>query len=201
LIEFDGAKKPKRSNKTKLTIKQIHAIEELELEKGSNLWHTRNYFMFSFYSGGIRFGDLCGLKWKDVKENRLSYRMNKYDKPFSVELNEPQRDILKYYMGGEYIFNLLNEHKQYSPETLRKAISKQNAKVNKWLKKIAELAGIEETVSFHVSRHSFAQYAVNKGLSMYELMQTLRHSSLKTTQQYLKGLDEQLADKAMKKVF
>jgi site-specific recombinase XerD len=67
---------------------------------------------------------------------------------------------------------------------------------------IAKLAGIDENISFHVSRHSFAQYAVSeKGLDVYELMQTLRHSKIETTQSYLKSLNEELADKAMKKVF
>jgi hypothetical protein len=32
-------------------------------------------------------------------------------------------------------------------------------------------------------------------------MQALRHSNVETTQQYLKGLDKELANKAMKKVF
>ena len=69
------------------------------------------------------------------------------------------------------------------------------------LKAVANLAGIGENISFHVSRHSFAQYAVEQGLDVYELLQTLRHSKIETTQQYLKGLDEELADKAMRKVF
>jgi len=32
-------------------------------------------------------------------------------------------------------------------------------------------------------------------------MQALKHSNLETTQKYLKSLDEELANKAMKKVF
>ncbi|MEX1014265.1 MAG: tyrosine-type recombinase/integrase, partial [Candidatus Paceibacterota bacterium] len=99
--------------------------------------------------------------------------------------------------------------KQYTELELRQSISSRNAIANgksevnlkTGLKKIAHLAGIEENVSFHVSRHSFAQYAVEQGLDVYELMQTLRHSKIETTQQYLKGLDEELADKAMRKVF
>ena len=58
-----------------------------------------------------------------------------------------------------------------------------------------------ENLSFHVSRHSYAQYAVESGLDVYELMHTLRHSKLETTQKYLKSLNEELADKAMSKVF
>lgn len=105
---FEGAKRAKPQPKTKLSIKQIETIEEFDFEKDSNLWHTRNYFMFSFYSGGIRFGDLCCLKWKDIKEGCLSYQMNKNKKAFTIELNEYQKKILDFYSEdkkpGHFIF-------------------------------------------------------------------------------------------------
>lgn len=218
LANFEGAKRAKAKPKTKLSIKQIHALEALEVDKGTNLWHARNYFMFSFYSGGIRFGDVCGLKWSDIKDGTLVYQMNKNDKIFNIELNQHQTDILDAYAVNRqpdgYIFNLLNNHRDYSDAaTVRKSISSKNALVNKWLKKLAKRVNKKlkddesatppiEGISFHIARHSFAQHAVSdKDLSVYELMQALRHSNVETTQQYLKGLDKELANKAMKKVF
>lgn len=143
--------------------------------------------------------------------------MNKNEKVFTIELNEYQNQILDHYSDknkpDNFIFPILNNHKDYSdPIFLRKRIGSKNALVNKWLGKIIDKVNekIEkdesqvpklDDISFHVARHSFAQYAVEQGLSMYELMQTLRHSKIETTEKYLKGLDEQLADKAMKKVF
>lgn len=208
---FESIKQTKSSQKVKLSIEQIQAIEKLELKPGTNIWHTRNAFLFSFYSGGIRFGDICRLRWENVKNGRLLYRMHKNDKPFSTALNDNQKEILSRYSGEDedYIFPFLNSSKNYSELELRKAISSRNAIANgkneaglkTGLKKIAKMAGIDDNISFHVSRHSFAQYAVEQGLDVYELMQTLRHSKIETTQQYLKGLDEELADKAMRKVF
>lgn len=211
--EYDVPTRNRTKPKTKLSIKQIRAIEALELKPASWEWHVRNAFLFSFYSGGIRFGDICCLKWDNVDNNQLSYQMNKNEKPFSSDLNEYQKDILSRYTGAnnEYIFPFLNNHKNYSdPVELRRQISAKNVLVNgkkekgkeTGLKLISKLAGIKENVSFHVSRHSFAQYAVSeKGLSVYEAMQALKHSKIETTQRYLKGLDEELANKAMKKVF
>ncbi len=211
--EYEVPTRSRAKQKVKLTFEQIQDIEALKLEPGSWEWHVRNAFLFSFYSGGIRFGDICGLKWQNVKNGKLSYQMNKNEKPFSTELNDYQKDILNRYSGApdEYIFPFLNSHKDYSdPVDLRRAISSNNVLVNgkkeegaeTGLKLIAKLAGIDENISFHVSRHSFAQYAVSeKGLDVYELMQTLRHSKIETTQSYLKSLNEELADKAMKKVF
>lgn len=209
---------PKNKNghtKTKLLIEQINAMEQLKFKPGSWLWNTRNAFLFSFYSGGIRFGDLCCLTWESVKNDRLIYKMGKNEKPFSTQLNESQKNILNRYTGtgNEYIFPFLNNSKKYADQTeLRKAINSKNVLANKNLRKISKKLNaaidkkkikapkIEQRISFHVSRHSFAQYAVEAGLSVYELMQTLRHSKVETTQQYLKGLDEELADQAMKKI-
>lgn len=211
--EYDVPTRSRAKKKTKLSFEQIQDIEKLELEPGSWEWHVRNAFLFSFYSGGIRFGDICCLKWENVKNGKLSYQMNKNEKPFSTELNDYQKEILSRYSGAlnEFIFPFLNNHKDYSdPVELRRDISSNNVLVNgkkekdkeTGLKLIAKMAGIDENVSFHVSRHSFAQYAVSeKGLDVYELMQTLRHSKIETTQSYLKSLNEELADKAMKKVF
>lgn len=212
-IDYTVPSRKKAVAKTKLTLLQIRTIEGIELTPQSFEWHVRNAFLFSFYSGGIRFGDICCLTGDNVKGGKLSYEMNKNEKPFSTELNEYQRSILcRYtYSDTDFIFPFLNNHIDYSdPIVLRKAINTQNVKVNgksksgkeTGLKKIATLADLKENISFHVSRHSFAQYAVSdKGLSMYETMQVLRHSKIETTQRYLKGLNEELANKAMKKVF
>lgn len=216
-LHFNGVKRKPPKEKTKLSMDQIKTIEELNLKTSSWLWDTRNAFLFSFYSGGIRFGDVCCLKWANVKNGRLSYQMNKNQKTFSTELNKFQLDILALYSGNvnEYIFPFLSKDKDLSdPMELRRDIGSKNVVINKNLKILAKLVNkklkketstnipqIEGTLSFHVSRHSFAQHAVESGLDVYELMQTLRHSKLETTQKYLKSLDGELADKAMKKVF
>lgn len=207
-------KKKKTHQKTKLTIEQIRAIEGLKLKKGSWLWNTRNAFLFSFYSGGIRFGDLASLTWLNVQDGRLIYEMGKNEKGFSTKLNDSQIKILNLYSGAgdQYIFPFLNNSKKYGKEELRKAINSKNVLANKNLRRITTILNekIEEEklkvpkintrISFHVSRHSFAQYAIDNGLSVYDLMQTLRHSKIDTTQQYLKGLNESDADKAMNKL-
>lgn len=211
-IGYEGAKRGRAKEKTKLSIKQIKDIEELPLDPESDLWHIRNAFLFSFYSGGIRFGDICCLKWWNVKNDHLNYKMEKNSKSFATPLNSYQKNILLNYSGEQfdYIFPFLNNAKEYDPLELRKAINSCNVIANgksekgneTGLKAIAKKADIDENVTFHVSRHSFAQYAVqSKGLHVYDLMQALRHSKIETTQRYLKGLDESLADKAMKKVF
>lgn len=203
-LSFNGPKRKDVRQKVKLSMEQIVKLQELNLVKDTPKWHARNAFLFSFYSGGIRFGDICCLKWENIRNGRLVYKMNKNGKLFSTVLNDFQNQLLSRYTGepDHFIFPFLNSHRDYGdPKYLRQQISSKNYIVNKNLDKLAELAELGASISFHVSRHSFAQHAVETGLDVYELMQTLRHTKIETTQKYLKSLDEGLADKAMGKVF
>ncbi|SHG46410.1 Site-specific recombinase XerD [Fodinibius roseus] len=231
---------PKRtSNKIKLSFDQISAIENLNLEKGSKVWHTRNYFMYSFYNAGIRFGDLCCLTWGNLIDGRLVYAMNKTGKQKSINQLPPMYQLLLHYVtncgqyiilsrrdpkdtlqkavdpmdllmpmihqyaqshANEYIFPILDEHYE-DPMELRRKISSKNVQANKRLKIIAGKAGIQANISFHVSRHSFAHYALKKGMDLYAISKALGHSDLKVTEEYLKTFDEELLDKSMNKLF
>ena len=201
----------KRKPKTKLTIEQIYAIEALDLREDSLEWNARNAFLFSFYSGGIRFGDLCCLTWDNIIDEKLVYTMNKNEKSFSMELNNNQWEILlRMNDSSKYIFPFLYESKDYSdPITLRSNIASKNSQLNgkknkgneTGLKKIAVLAGIDENISMHVARHSFAQIAIDHEINLYDLAASMKHSSVTTTQQYLKSLSEDSVNRTMKKLF
>lgn len=193
------------NSKTKLTFQQIKSIQDLSLEKGSHHWHVRNYFLYSFYNAGIRFGDLCTLTWDNLIDGRLVYSMHKTGKQKSIKQLEPMQEILDLYRteeasGSALIFPILDD-KYDDPMELRRRISTNNVLTNKRLKIIAAKAGIEANISFHVSRHSFAHYALKKGTDLYSISKALGHSDLKTTQQYLKSFDEEKLDKSMENLF
>jgi site-specific recombinase XerD len=100
----------------------------------------------------------------------------------------------------DYIFPLLSK-KYDNPFNLQRAIGSQNAQVNLLLKDLDACAGIKAHVSFHVSRHSFANYANKKNMSVYSISKALAHADLKTTQQYLDGFDEEKLDTDMEEIF
>ena len=211
VYNFDGAKKSRYAKKVSLTIEQINQIKSLEFTKYSFDWYVQQAFLFSFYSGGIRFGDLCCLTWDNIVDEKLVYTMNKNEKSFSMKLTDNQWNILLSMDDtSKYIFPFLNDSKDYSdPITLRRAIGSRNAQVNgkksigneTGLKKIALLAGIDENISFHVSRHSFAQYAIDNDIPLPKLMVALKHSDLATTQNYIKTLDEDAVNSTMEDLF
>lgn len=214
--EFNMPKKSMDVTKTKLSLEQIKAIEDLELQPNTNLWHSRNAFLLSFYFCGMRFGDVAELRWDNVKGGRLTYKMNKTGTDISIPIKDGARAILGRYSEKDnngYIFpflSTLSKEEQTHKGIVRRQISTWNAVVNgqdndkrlSGLKEIAELAGIDENISMHVARHSFAQYGVNdREIPPYKMMMLLGHKSVKTTMQYLKSLDLKTVDNVMDEIF
>ena len=193
-----------KTKKRALSIDQIEEIEALELEEGSSLWNVRNYFMFSFWNAGIRFTDLALLKWDNIKDGRLIYTMGKNEKEKNIQLTEPAKQILNHYKDHpdsieNFIFPIIQQ-KSLTDLGLKKKAGSSNAIVNRDLKQIQKLAGIDTNISFHISRHTFARWANEKGLSLEFIGKQLAHSDRATTEQYLNSLSEYNADDEMNKL-
>ena len=200
--------KRERTEKTRLSFDQIQSIIDLDLKPGTAVWHTRNYFMFSFYVGGMRFQDVCTLRWNNIQGDRLKYKMSKTGNAKDVLLTKPAKDILNRYRKvkdsgqSRFVFPILSNDIDYSDiKFFKKQVSSKNVIANKNLKKIAKLAGINENISFHVSRHSWADYARRKGMSVYSISKVLSHSSLKVTEGYLKSFDTDGVDAELEKLY
>ena len=189
-------------DRRKLTIEEIEKLQALELEAGTSLARTRDAFLFSFYGGGIRFGDVCRLRSDHIKEGRLEYRMMKTGTLVSIPLPEPAVGIALGYKESLYLFDFLQEGDEKDPIKLRRRISSRNVVVNRELKKLAKLAGFEaEGLSFHVARHSFADYARQRSGDLYAVSKTLGHTSLQITQQYLRSFDREAVDKLANEIW
>ncbi|MBE80435.1 MAG: hypothetical protein CL670_14850 [Balneola sp.] len=192
------------TKKKALSIEQIQNIEALELDEGSQLWHVKNYFMFSFWNAGIRFTDLAHLKWENIKDGRLTYTMGKTGRAKDILLTEPAKQILSHYedesnKDKDFIFPILPDMNMTVSGYKKKANS-QNVIVNRKLKDLQKMAGIDTNISFHISRHSFARWAKAKGLSLDFIGKALAHSKRATTEQYLDSLSEYDADKELKEL-
>ena len=208
---FQFKVKEGKTSRQKLTLEEVQRIEGLDLQKDTLLWHVRNYFFFSFYCAGIRFGDLARLTWDQIKnkkgESRLVYAMSKTEKQKSIKLLPQALSILAHYDSqnyqkqAKYIFPILEGYDISTAEKELNAISNQNALINKYLKKIADKAEVDCKLSFHVSRHSFADVARQKGMSIYNISKALGHSSIKVTENYLRGFDADSLDAEMDDVF
>jgi integrase len=148
------------------------------------------------------------MKRSSIVGERLVYRMKKTGKERNIRLLPPALRVVRRHLdarpdadSGDLLFPIL-VGKDLSTERKRiTAIANADALGNKYLKKIARQAGIDATVSFHVARHSFATIALRKGWDVAEISQALGHSSLKATEQYLKGFDDTDLDDKMSDLF
>lgn len=190
---FQVKLRTKESTKTHLRPEEIKKITDLELKKGSGVWHARNYFMFSFYMFGIRYSDVAKLKPENVFMSggnlRCKWEMDKVDKNHGVLVTPPAKAIMDLYEPGRFIFPILEERDTSSEFPLRSAIESTNVIVNKNLKKIMKLADIKTNISFHIARHSIAGHLMMKGWNIYDISKALGHSSIKQTEVYFRGFD------------
>ena len=217
VFKYSGIK----TEKEKLDATEIQALEALGLEEGSLDWHSRNCFMFSFYCAGIRAGDLLQLRWLNVAGGRLNYQMGKNHKTRDLKLVPQAAAILDLYRSEnskptDYIFPFMSNRKTYAgaisqadrdtlpsdmKQKLFEEISAKNALINKSLKRLALKAGISKKVSMHISRHSFASVAAQKGLPSNKVKGLLAHSKLQTTEGYMGNFDTSEYDEALESVF
>ncbi len=207
--------------KAKLTKEELDAINALELEVGSLIWHTRNAFMLSFYCAGIRAGDLVQLRWNNVShDGRISYVMDKNGKIRNLILVRQAKEIIALYDGvhekNDYIFPFLDksapwfkyvthEQRKVMPvrikEQLYAKISSVNTILNKYLGKMEDMAGLDKHISFHVSRHSFAYQASRNDVDSLAIKKALAHTSLQTTETYLGELNDSETDTVLQRMF
>lgn len=97
-----------KEDKIKLSLEQLNKIITTEISD-SGLMDIRNYFLFSFYSAGMRISDVISLKWKNFNDGRLTYKMRKTGKTLSLPLNDKQVAILSMYLPPKDLQKLTSE--------------------------------------------------------------------------------------------
>ncbi len=191
------------TEKVGLNISEVRALEGLtDLSKMEN--HVRNVWLFSFYLAGIRVADLLKIKWSDIYDGRLHYRMGKNAKLVSLQLPEKIYPILKHYRSvqngkSDYVFPELKKADDTNVKDIYTKTKTATKKFNKYLGILAEKAEIKKKLTMHIARHSFGNIAGDK-ISVQMLQKLYRHSSITTTMMYQSNFVSKEADKALERV-
>ena len=196
LYPFDDYKiKSVPTQKCALDWEYIKKIIEREIQPGEPCFHARNYFLASYMMYGMNFTDMAYLKKEDVKNGRIRYRRRKTSKLYDIKLTDNLEKILIFYINqqpeNEYVFPIVN---RATPLLQSKDIQWARKRYNKKLKELATLCEIPENLTSYVSRHSFATQAMLKEVPLNAISAMLGHSSLKTTEIYLKSLPTNILD-------
>jgi len=194
--------KSEKTAKRAISKEDIQKIINLEVESGTRLWNSLNYFIFMFHLRGMNFIDLAYLKFENLKEGRVEYRRIKTGKLYSIKLTEKAQLIIDHYIKGrdylesDYIFPILPTDLKDDVEKERTKFKDKRKYFNKDLKKIAKLCEIDVNLTTYVTRHTWASLAKFAGIAPAIIGESLGHSDLKTTQTYLANFENKELDDA-----
>jgi integrase/recombinase XerD len=201
LIDKEGYPFDDYKIKTEPTVKRaldwdlLKKIITLELDATHECFYARNYFVASYMMYGMNFSDMAYLEKSAVTGGRINYRRRKTGKLYDIKITPALEKILSYYAAlspnSPYVFPIL---KHDTPEQQDKEIQWARTRYNKKLKKLAELCGISQNLTTYVSRHSFATQAMLHEIPLNAISSMMGHSSLKTTEVYLKSLPSNILD-------
>jgi integrase/recombinase XerD len=191
------------STKVGLSIEEVQAIannEELSVAEQ----HARNVWLFSFYLAGMRVGDVIKIKWSDIYDGRLHYRMNKNSKLLSLQLPEKAIDIISNYEDSkqgndDFIFPEMKKANLKSPKDILAKTKTATKKFNKYLASIAQKCEIDKKLTMHIARHTFGNISGDK-IPIQTLQKLYRHSSITTTINYQSNFTHKEEDEALDKV-
>jgi len=159
--------KAERSNRTFLTIEEVKKLANTEF-KNDNI---KRAFLFACFTG-LRISDIRNLTWGNIVERDkacyITITMQKTREPLTIKLNKQAEKWLPKKGDTKEVFDL----------------PLHNAVINDNLKKWAKAAGIEKSLCFHMSRHTFATMELTLGADLYVVSKLLGHHDLSVTQVY-----------------
>ena len=163
--------------------------------------YARDMWLFSYLCNGINIKDVAKLKFKNLDKTHIYFIRSKTErstktkqKPIVVVRIGKINEIITKWSNEEtslddFIFPILE--KEDSPEQELKKVKQAIKTMNKYNKRIAEELGIESKLTTYSARHSFATITKRSGASSEYIGESLGHSSVKTTENYLDSfLDE-----------
>lgn len=187
--------------------KKALSIEEIKLLNDTTPTNkhqqlAKDFWLLSYLCNGMNMSDISRLKFSDLdtQQMKLSFYRNKTvnaskQKLAKIEivLNNWALDIIEKYQNNvsnpsDFLFPILMNTDNEEVKT--KKIDAFVRKINQHLKCLAKDLGITTEISTYWARHSFSTIAVNRGVSVELISESLGHSDIKTTKAYLDGFDE-----------
>jgi len=205
---FDKFKISKFNTNTErraITKEEMKKIEKVKVKKGSPLFETQHYFVFSYYGAGMNFRDIANLKWSNISNDRVLYTRSKTGKVLNFKLSDPAQKIINYWkpitgsQPDNYVFPIFDKDRHISDMQKHNRANKVIGNVNSNLKTIAKLAKIKTHITTYVARHTFATVLKKSGNTETSIIsEAMGHKTEAITQTYLKSFENETVDNAMK---
>tara|TARA_R110002074_G_scaffold209282_1_gene378212 strand:+ start:11 stop:688 length:678 start_codon:yes stop_codon:yes gene_type:complete len=193
--------KKAKSTKRFLTAEQLEAFIKLEVSDKAKAQIIKDMFLFSVFSGGLRFGDIIELKWNNynAKTYKITKTIRKTNRQHSIRIGQVAIDILEKYKTenvnqNDIIFPFANIDNDYftDREQRAKVVRQAIALSNMYLTKMGKILELPFSLTFHISRHTFATRALNNGMRIEHVSKLMDHSDIGITQVYAKIISSEL---------
>lgn len=171
---YYGIDRPRKGRSLPKVISEEEVIRMIRRTK--NLKHQ--CVIALLYSGGLRRGELLNIRKEDIQLERqqifIQAAKGKKDRvvPLSNRMKGALKQYLSVYRPNYWLFEGPGR-KQYSATS-----------VSVIVKRAGKVAGVAQTVTPHMLRHSFATHLMEQGTDTRFIQELLGHSSLKTTAIY-----------------
>ena len=185
--------------KKALSLQEIGKIYNYRAEDGSQEHRARDLWLFSYLCNGINFKDIARLRYKNIDGDTITFIRAKTERklksnlkpiivPYTAELkaivsrwgNRPRKE-------ESLVFPIL--HENVTPEQERALVQLATNITNKYIKRIAKDCNISKPISTIYARHSFATVMKRSGASLEFISDSLGHSNIATTENYLASFE------------
>lgn len=167
---------PAGSTRTYLSLDELQRM--IDTRCGSE--NVKRAFLFACFTG-LRHSDIVTLQWDDIKKEGdqmfISKQMVKTRQNIIVPIGKSAKKYLPKKDGRKYVFTL-------------PSLSSVNLCLKTWAKR----AKVNKTVSFHVSRHTFATSLLTKGADLYTVSKLMGHKDIGVTQIYAEIVNQKKVD-------
>lgn len=182
--------------KLALTLQQIKMLVDYSGNK--TLEKYRDYWLFIYLCNGINIADLIRLKYSNIHNGEICFvrqktrRTTKTVKEIRAVITPQMQEIIEKrgnkYAPNAYIFPILK-----GKETELEKDNRCTAFVtliNLYTKKLGRLLGIGD-ITTYTARHSFATVLKRSGANIAYISESLGHSNLKITENYLASFERE----------
>ena len=193
--------KKNKTTKRYLNAEQFDAFMNLEVPDKYKAQVIKDMFVFSVFSGGLRFGDVIELQWKnyDKKNHRIIKTIRKTKRQHSLRIGQKAIDILDRYATenknqNDIIFPFAKIDEQYFKDREHRSLITNRAisLSNMYLSRMGKQLELPFNLSFHISRHTFATRALNNGMRIEHVSKLMDHTDIGITQVYAKIISSEL---------
>lgn len=189
-----------RTRKRAVNEKIITKLYKLDLKSSPVLSLARDMFVFSYCTRGMAFVDMAYLCKSNIKGGEICYSRHKTDQQLAVRIEPAVQRIIDRYANpvSGYIFPILKSGNDAAKNFMQYQIALNY--YNRQLKRLSGMLQLDCCLTSYVARHSWATSARKHNILLSVISAGMGHTSERTTQIYLKTLENNVIDKANRRI-